>query len=114
MRKALIILHASPDSPCGRASKAVRLAAAMVADGKEVTLFLVEEGLRIADAPRLPEDGCRALFSELLDIGILVYACGSSMRKLGWNDDTLPAGVQKGSMKALSSMVTEADETVPF
>ena len=67
MPKALIILHAAPDN---RSDTAIRLAGAMLADNKEVHLFLVEDGVRLAD-PKLAEDNLsRALLYELLDADI--------------------------------------------
>lgn len=52
MPKALIVLHAPPDTPDCRALTALRLAGAMLADSKDVHLFLVEEGARRAELPK--------------------------------------------------------------
>ena len=114
MPKALVVLHAPPNSPDCRALTALRLAGAMLADSKGVHLFLVEEGARLAD-PKLDADNvCRALFYELLDAGLDVQVCGGTMKKLGW-DQTYPLpGVSKSSMKALSALMSEADEIITF
>lgn len=70
MTKALIIVHTAPDAPDCRALTALRLAGAMLAENKDVELFLVEDGVRLAD-PRLNEDNAsRVLFYELLDAGL--------------------------------------------
>jgi uncharacterized protein involved in oxidation of intracellular sulfur len=112
MTQALIILHAAPDD--NRAYTAIRLAGAMLADNKDVHLFLVEEGALLAD-PKLAEGHpCRALFYELLDVGLDVQVCGGTLRKLGWEEGRLLPGVRKSSMKALSALITEADEVVTF
>jgi len=114
MAKALIILHAAPGTPDGRALTALRLAGAMLADGKDVHLFLVEDGARLAD-PKLPEDNaCRALFHELLDAGLAVQVCGATLTKLGWNEGFLLPGVGRGSMKILSTLLSGTDEAVTF
>lgn len=114
MTRTLIILHAAPDAPDNRAFTAVRLAGAMLADNKDVQLFLVEEGARLAD-PKLPEDNpCRALFYELMDVGMQVFVCGGTMRKFGWDEGYPLPGVQKSSMKALSGLLSEADEAITF
>ena len=114
MTQALIMLHAAPDSPDNRALTALRLAGAMLADNKDVSLFLVEEGGRLADS-KLPEDNsCRALFYEMMDVGMQVFVCGATMRKLGWDEGFLLPGVQKSSMKALSTLISTADEIVSF
>lgn len=112
MTRTLIILHAAPDAPDNRALTAIRLAGALLADDKTVTLFLVEDGARLAD-PKLAEDNpCRALFYELLDVGLKVQVCGATLRKLSWDEGYLLPGVNKSSMKALSALMTEADEIV--
>lgn len=114
MPKALIILHAPPDAPDCRALTALRLAGALLADSKEVYLFLVEEGARLVD-PKLGADNqCRALFYELLDVGLDVQVCGGTMKKLGWDQAYPLPGISKSSMKALSTLMSEADEIATF
>ena len=112
MTRTLLILHAAPDAADHRALTAIRLAGALLADDKTVTLFLVEDGARLVD-PKLAEDNpCRALFYELLDLGLNVQVCGATLRKLGWDEGYLLPGVNKSSMKILSGLMTEADEIV--
>lgn len=79
-------MHAAPDAPDKRA--------------------------RLAD-PKLAEDNpCRALFYELLDVGLNVQVCGATLRKLSWDEGYLLPGVHKSSMKALSGLMTADDEIV--
>jgi len=114
MSRALIVLHAPPDTPDCRALTALRLAGAMLADNKDVHLFLVEDGARLADPELGAENPCRALFYELLDVGLDVQVCGGTMKKLGW-DETYPLpGIHRSSMKALSALMSAADEIVTF
>jgi uncharacterized protein involved in oxidation of intracellular sulfur len=114
MAKTLIILHAGPDTPDCRAFTALRLAGALLADSKDVHLFLVEDGARLVDPKLSADNPCRALFYELLDVGLDVQVCGGTMKKLGW-DQTYPLpGISKSSMKALSTLMSEADEVVTF
>jgi uncharacterized protein involved in oxidation of intracellular sulfur len=114
MTKALVILHAAPDASDSRAFTALRLAGALLADGKEVQLFLVEDGVRLADPKLGAHNPCRALFYELLDVGLAVQVCGGTLKKLGWDDAYLLPGVARGSMKALSALMSAADEIVSF
>jgi uncharacterized protein involved in oxidation of intracellular sulfur len=112
--KALIILHAAPDAPDCRALTPLRLAGALLADSKEVHLFLVEEGARLAD-PKLGADNpCRALFYELLDVGLDVQVCGGTLKKLGWDQAYPLPGISKSSMKALSTLMSAANEIATF
>jgi uncharacterized protein involved in oxidation of intracellular sulfur len=114
MPKALIVLHAPPDTPDCRALTALRLAGAMLADSKDVHLFLVEDGARLADPGLGAENPCRALFYELLDVGLDVQVCGSTMKKLGWDEAYPLPGIHRGSMKALSALMSAADEIITF
>lgn len=114
MTQALIILHAAPDAPDNRGYTAIRLSGAMLADNKDVHMFLVEDGARLAD-PELPADNpCRELFYELLDVGLDVQVCGGTMRRLGWEDGYPLPGVKKSLMKGLSTLISEADEAITF
>ena len=85
-----------------------------MADNKDVTLFLVEEGAKLADPALSENNPCRDLFYELLDSGLQVFVCGATMRKLGWDEGYPLPGVTRSSMKALSSLMTETDEIVTF
>ena len=114
MRKTLVILHAAPLAADQRALTALRLSGALLADSKQVCLFLVEDGLRLIDPQLAADHPCRALFQELLEVDIDVQVCGATLRKIGWDERDLPSGVQKSSMKALSALMTDADEIVSF
>lgn len=114
MPKALVILHAPPEAPDCRALTALRLAGALLADNKAVHLFLVEDGARLADPKLDASNPCRALFYELLDVGLDVQVCGATLKKLGWDQGYPLPGIHKSSMKALSGLMTEAGEIVSF
>jgi len=114
MPTALIVLHAPPDAHDCRALTALRLAGALLADSKEVHLFLVEEGARLADSKLGADNPCRALFYELLDVGLDVQVCGGTLKKLGWDQAYSLPGISRSSMKTLSTLMTEADEIATF
>ena len=114
MAKALIVVHAPPEAADCRALTALRLAGALLADDKEVSLFLVEDGARLADPKLSAENPCRVLFYELLDVGLDVQVCGSTMKKLGWDEAYSLPGIHRGSMKALSALMSAADEIITF
>ncbi|MBU2760996.1 sulfur reduction protein DsrE, partial [Acidithiobacillus sp. RW2] len=52
------------------------------------------------------------LLGELLELGLEVQCCGSSLKAQAI--ETLPAGVNRSSMKGLSSWISMADEVVCF
>lgn len=114
MRKTLVILHAAPLAADQRALTALRLSGALMADSKQVCLFLVEEGIGLIDPKLAADHPCRELFQELLELGLDVQVCGATLRKMGWDERDLLPGVQKSSMKALSALMTDADEIVSF
>ena len=112
MANSLIVLHAASQAVDNRALTAIRLAGALLADDKEVDLFLVEDGARLAD-PELAEDNpCQPLFHEMIAVGMRVFVCGFTMRKLGWEENMLSPGIARGSMKMLSALMSQAKEIV--
>ncbi|WP_279117578.1 DsrE family protein [Acidithiobacillus thiooxidans] len=112
MSKALIILHAGPDEANPRADTAVRLAGAMLADNKDVRLFLAGQGVLILRDWNKASDSTRSLLRELLELGLEVQCCGNSLKAQAI--ETLPSGVSRSSMKGLSSWISAADEVVCF
>ncbi|MBU2723051.1 MULTISPECIES: DsrE family protein [Acidithiobacillus] len=112
MTQALIILHAGPDLENPRADTAVRLAGAMLADNKDVRLFLAGQGVQLLRPSPMANDSTRALLGELLELGLEVQCCGSSLKAQAM--ETLPPGVHKSSMKGLSTWISAADEIVCF
>jgi sulfur relay (sulfurtransferase) complex TusBCD TusD component (DsrE family) len=114
MSNALVILHAAPTAADSRALTAVRLSGALLADSKDVTMFLVEDGALLADPKLSADNPCRELFYELMSMGMQVFVCGGTLRKLGWEESYLLPGGTKGSMKILSGLMTSANEIVTF
>ena len=112
MTVALIILHAGPDIENPRADTAISLAGAMLADNKDVRLFLAGQGVQFLKHTDTTNDSTRALLGELLELGLEVQCCGSSLKAQAM--ETLPTGVSKSSMKALSGWISTADEVVCF
>lgn len=113
MTIALIVLHAASEADNPRADTAVRLAGAMLAEGKDVRLFLAGPGVRLLLPPSSTTESTQVLFRELLELGLTVQCCGSSLKSQGMDHD-LPQGVTKSSMKGLSGWISEADEVVCF
>jgi len=113
MTIALILLHAAPEAENPRADTAIRLAGAMLAEGKEVRLFLAGPGVRLLSPPAPGTESTHALFRELLELGLTVQCCGTSLKTLG-ADQELPLGISKSSMKGLSAWISAADEMACF
>lgn len=113
MTVALILLHAAPETINPRADTAIRLAGAMLADGKEVRLFLAGQGVLLLSLPSPATESTYALFQELIEAGLTVHCCGTSLRTLS-DIKELPEGVIKSSMKGLSVWISEADEIAYF
>ena len=113
MITALIILHAAPGMENPRADTAVRLAGAMLAEDKDVRLFLVGQGVLLLRDIDTAQDSTSTLLRELLELGLTVQCCSSSL-KTQELDRELPLGVAKSSMRGLSAWISEADEVVCF
>lgn len=115
MTVAVIILHEDLGAANPRADTAIRLAGAMLAEGKEVRLFLAGPGvLCVRSESQASPHAAHALLHELLELGLAVQCCGSSLKHQGMSDHDLPRGVARGSMKALSAWMSEADEVLSF
>ncbi|MHB1565290.1 MAG: DsrE family protein [Acidiferrobacter sp.] len=117
MTVALIILHEVPEAANPRADTAIRLAGAMLAEGKDVRLFLVGPCVRCVRSPfplSSSPDSPLALLRELLELGLTVQCCGSSLKCQGLEDRDLPKGITRSSMKGLSAWISAADEVVSF
>lgn len=69
------------------------------------------KALIIVHAPPEAAD-CRALFYELLDVGLDVRVCGNTMKKLDWDQTYALPGITRGSMNALSALMSAADEII--
>jgi uncharacterized protein involved in oxidation of intracellular sulfur len=95
MTIALILLHAAPETINPRADTAIRLAGAMLADGKEVRLFLAGQGVLLLSAPSPATQPTYALFQELIEAGLTVQCCGTSLKRQGMSDHDLPRGVER-------------------
>ncbi|MGC8504530.1 MAG: DsrE family protein [Acidithiobacillus sp.] len=114
MTIALIVLHADPaEADNLRADTAVRLAGAMLAEGREMRLFLAGHGIRLLAAARESTKATHELFQELLELGLTAQCCGTSLKSQGWTR-SLPDGVSKNSLKGLSDWIGAADEVVCF
>ena len=79
----------------------------MLADGKDVRLFLAGEGVLLLKGAETAGDSTHALLNELLELGLEVQCCGSSLQAQGI--DALPKGVNKSSMKGLSALISAVD-----
>lgn len=64
------------------------------------------------DTKDTASDSTHALLREILELGLEIQCCGSSLKAQGI--ETLPDGVSKGSMKGLSAWVSAAEEVVCF
>lgn len=83
MTIALIVLHAAPEADNPRADTAVRLAGAMLGEGKEARLFLVGQGIWLLAPAREFAESTHALFLELLALGLTAQCCGASLKSQG-------------------------------
>lgn len=82
MTIALIVLHAAPEADNPRADTAVRLAGAMLGEGKEARLFLVE-GIGLPAPARGFAESTHALILEMLALGLAAQCCGASLQSQG-------------------------------
>lgn len=114
MAVTVIILHEDLGAANPRADTAI-LAGAMLAEGKDVQLFLVAPGvLYVCSQPLVSPQIAHVLLHKLLELELVLQCCGTSLKHQGMSDHDLPRGVVRGSMKVLSAWMSEADEVVSF
>lgn len=98
MQPAALILRDHPDHNDSGSASGLRLAGALMADDRDVRIFLLDRGVTLAHGG---EASCE-LLHELIELGALVRACGLCLDRHGISECRLPAGIERSSMKELA------------
>lgn len=109
-----ILIKSHPDAPGNPVLNALRLAAAALADGIRVSLFLSEAAAELAwqdgngnERRRVQRD----LLAEILDLGAEVHACSLSLTESKPVRVLMP-GIRASTMKMLVRLMQEADQVI--
>jgi len=109
-----ILIKSHPDAPGNPVLNALRLAAAALADGIRVSLFLSEAAIELAWAEGSADERRRVqrdLLAEILDLGAEIHTCGLSLTE-SKPVRTLMPGIRGSTMKTLVRLMQEADQVI--
>ena len=117
MEKATLIVNEGPGSL--KAWNALRLAAALVGEKFQVTIFLMDDGTYVAKVGQNPVPGLSELnlakkLEELISMGVKVLACGVCINARGMEEKELLAGVPVVSMVDLAKSIKESSRVLVF
>lgn len=108
METLTLIIQEAPYTANDSAWHALRLAGAALAEGMQVRLFLLEQGVEVARRGHKPPEGkanVEELLAELIGFGLEVQGCGMCLKSCCLPEEELIPGVQRGSMKSLAGWI---------
>lgn len=109
-----ILIKSHPEAPGNPVLNALRLAAAALADGIRVSLFLSETATELAWAEGDTNERRRVqrdLLAEILDLGAEIHTCGLSLTESKPVQPLMP-GIRASTMKTLVRLMQEADQVI--
>lgn len=112
-----IIIQEPPYTENNRAWHALRFAGAALAEDMTVRVFLLERGVELGHKEQKPPEGkenLEQLFSELIECGLEVMACGMCMNTCCLEESDMIKGIYQGSMKSLAGWVKASDHVLNF
>lgn len=100
-----------------KAWNGLRLGAALIGQGLNVTVFLVDDGVYLARSGQRPVDklaelGADKKLAELMDMGAAVEACGVCLDHRGLEPDDLVPRVRPSTMVDLARFIKDSDRVV--
>ena len=112
-----IIIQNAPYKEDNKAWHGLRFAGAALAEGMNVRVHLLDDGVELGSRDHVVPEGktnLEELLKEFMEYGLEVKACGMSLGDCAVDEGTLIVGVHKGSMKSLASWVFESDNVLIF
>jgi len=112
-----IVIQNAPYKGDNKAWHALRLAGAALAEDMKVRVHLLDDGAVLARRGHQVPDGAvdlEKLLAELMECGLEVRACAMAMNECKLDERDLIAGVQTGSMTALTGWIKESDIVLTF
>ena len=117
MEKVTLIINEGPTSL--KAWNALRLAAGLLGEKMQVTIFLLDDGTYVAKSGQSPVPGLSELnlakkLEELVSMGVKVLACGVCTSARGLEEKELVAGIPVVSMVDLAKSIKESSRVLVF
>ncbi len=112
-----IIIQNPPYKGDNKAWHALRFAGASIAEGMNVHVHLLDDGVEVGKRGQKPPEGAvnlEELIKELMEYGLEVNACGLALDGCKIPEGEMIAGINRGSMKTLASWVSHSDLVTTF
>ncbi|MBI5750612.1 MAG: YeeE/YedE family protein [Hydrogenophilales bacterium] len=112
-----IIIQNPPYKGDNKAWHGLRFAGASIAEGMNVHVHLLDDGVEVGKRGQKPPDGAvnlEELLKELMEYGLEVNACGLALDGCKLTESEMISGINRGSMKTLASWVNSSDLLVTF
>jgi hypothetical protein len=112
-----IVIQNPPYKGDNKAWHALRFAGASIAEGMNVHVHLLDDGVEVGKIGQKPPDGAvnlEELLKELMEYGLQVNACGLSLDGCKLMESEMIPGINRGSMKTLASWVSNSDLVTTF
>ena len=112
-----IIIQNPPYRGDNKAWHALRFAGASIAEGMNVHVHLLDDGVEVGKRGQKPPEGAvnlEELLKELMEYGLEVNACGLALDGCRIPEGEMITGIPRGSMKTLASWVNSSDLVVTF
>jgi sulfur relay (sulfurtransferase) complex TusBCD TusD component (DsrE family)/uncharacterized membrane protein YedE/YeeE len=112
-----IIIQNPPYKGDNKAWHALRFAGASIAEGMNVHVHLLDDGVQAGKRGQKPPDGAvnlEELLKELMEYGLEVNACGLALDGCKLAESEMIPGISRGSMKTLASWVNSSDRVLTF
>lgn len=112
-----IIIQNPPYKGDNKAWHALRFAGASLAEGMNVHVHLLDDGVEVGKRGQKPPEGVvnlEELLKELMEYGLEVNACGLGLDGCRIPEGEMIAGIPRGSMKTLAGWVNSSDFVVTF
>ena len=118
MAKTLtIIIQNAPYKEDNKAWHGLRFAGAALAEGMNVRVHLLDDGVELGGRDHEVPEGktnLEEMLTEFMEYGLEVKACGMSLGDCDLDEDSMIVGIHKGSMKSLAGWVNESDSVLIF
>lgn len=112
-----IIIQNAPYQEGNKAWHALRFAGAALAQGMDVRVHLLDDGVQAGRRDQVVPEGetdLEKLMKEFMEFGMEVKACGMSLGDCALDEESMIVGVDKGSMQSLACWVNESDHVLTF
>ncbi len=112
-----IIIQNPPYKGDNKAWHALRFAGASIAEGMNVHVHLLDDGVEVGKMGQKPPEGMvnlEELIKELMEYGLEVNACGLALDGCRIPEGEMIPGIPRGSMKTLAGWVNSSDLVLTF